>query len=51
LWPSSGPIPAGPCLSCAEDSRANAVLQVGTHQSGVEGQNHLLAIHLSHHGV
>lgn len=37
---SSGPSPTGPCVSCAEGSRA-AKLQVGSHHSGTEGQNHL----------
>ena len=38
---TSGPTPTAPCLSCTEGSRLNAILQVGSQQSRVEGQNHL----------
>ena len=39
--PSSGPTPTGPCLSCAEGSRAGRRTPRGSHQSGAEGQNPL----------
>ena len=37
----SGPAPTGPCLSSAEVPELDTVLQVGSHQSGAEWQNHL----------
>ncbi|KAK4824458.1 LOW QUALITY PROTEIN: hypothetical protein QYF61_015836 [Mycteria americana] len=40
-WPSSGPAPAGPRPSCAEGPELDTALQVRSHQSRVEGQNHL----------
>lgn len=36
-----GVLPAGPCPSYVETSELNVALQVGSQQSGVEGQNPL----------
>jgi len=41
LWPSSGTAATHPCPSCAWVPELDSVLQVGSHQSGVEGQNPL----------
>ena len=44
LVASSGLAPAGPCPSCAGTPELDAALQVGSQQSGAEGQNPLPAL-------
>jgi len=43
LWPSSGPAPTGPTVfsPVLRAPELDAELQLGSHQSRVEGQNHL----------
>lgn len=38
---SSGPTTTGLCLSCAGAPDLEAVVQVGSHEGGEEGRNHL----------
>ena len=41
LWPSSGPSPKTPHLSCAGAPDSDAVLHMGHHYGRTEGDNHI----------